>query len=80
MIVARYDPYADIYCKWKSISEEKLIKKIQGALPGLSESFIEMILARDSDGTFYDFEVKDWITYFKSLVCELYGGDQNVGA
>ena len=48
---------------FRSISKTHIIRTVSKKT-GLKPKFVEMILDRDSDGVFYDFEVKDWVEYF----------------
>ena len=50
---------------WKEVSEKYIIKRVLKACPDLKEDFVRYVLNRDGDGKYFDFEVADWVKYFK---------------
>lgn len=64
--------YADIYSFdfvlniWTEISMKRFVRTIQKYVPDISEDEILKIFYRDSvDCRCFDFELADWIKYFK---------------
>lgn len=50
---------------WKEVSENHVIRSVLRACPDLSAKFVAYVLRRDGDGHYFDFEVNDWVKYFK---------------
>ena len=50
---------------WQEVSEKYVIDRVLSVCPDLTENLVRHVLRRDGDGKYFDFEVKDWIDYFK---------------
>lgn len=53
------------YPKWVEVSEKHVVRSILRACPKLTENIVVHVLRRDGDGHYFDFEVSDWVKYFK---------------
>lgn len=51
--------------KWVEVSEDYVVRRILRACPKLTENIVVRVLRRDGDGHYFDFEVSDWVKYFK---------------
>lgn len=66
--IKRYYSYYDrnyISSEWVEVSENHVIRSVLRACPDLSAKFVAYVLQRDGDGHYFDFEVNDWVKYFK---------------
>lgn len=50
---------------WTEVSENHVIRSVLRVCPDLSAKFVAYVLRRDGDGHYFDFEVNDWVKYFK---------------
>lgn len=62
-----YSYYSADYVEysWKAVSEKYVVNRVLNACGNLNENFVRFILSRDGDGKYFDFEVADWVKYFK---------------
>lgn len=62
-----YDYYYSGYIgsDWTEVSENHVIRNVLRVCPDLSAKFVAHVLRRDGDGHYFDFEVSDWVKYFK---------------
>lgn len=65
--MVNYSYYSADYTeyKWKEVSENYVVKRVLKVCPDLNEDFVRYVLNRDGDGKYFDFEVADWVKYFK---------------
>lgn len=54
-----------VSCEWREVDLSFVVKSVLSSCPFLDSDTVISVLKKDGDGRFFDFEVSDWVEYFK---------------